>query len=237
VENLFFNPNLTAGVGNLLDDDEAYHAIKVLRVKVGEIIKISNGVNYWVRGPITQIDKRTLKISVEQSGNIENENPQLILVQALTKSERIKEMLELVTAAGVDQVIPWQSQRAIGKWQKDSQIKWQQSIQEACKQSRRVKLPILKKQLNTKELIDVLQSDFSIVLHESTTTKFSSLQIPNNISKIYLVIGPEGGITDQEIDSFVKIGSAVVKLGEPILRSAHAGIAALSALQTKLGKW
>lgn len=73
--------------------------------------------------------------------------------------------------------------------------------------------------------------------HGSSGNKFSGVEIPSGVEKIYIVIGPEGGITDSEIEVFKSSGTIVSRLGEPILRSAHAGFAALSALQTKIGRW
>jgi 16S rRNA (uracil1498-N3)-methyltransferase len=58
-----------------------------------------------------------------------------------------------------------------------------------------------------------------------------------NLDRIYLIVGPEGGITEEELQLFSSTNATVVRLGAPILRSAHAGFAAMSALQTKLGRW
>ncbi|CAB5059505.1 unannotated protein [freshwater metagenome] len=63
------------------------------------------------------------------------------------------------------------------------------------------------------------------------------MNIPKDVAIIYLVIGPEGGITEEELQMFNGGTSNIIKLGEPVLRSAHAGFAALAAVQTKLGRW
>ena len=78
---------------------------------------------------------------------------------------------------------------------------------------------------------------FSLIFHEGASTNFSEVDIPKDISSIYLVIGPEGGITEDELKMFTGSTSNIIKLGEPVLRSAHAGFAALAAVQTKLGRW
>ncbi len=82
-----------------------------------------------------------------------------------------------------------------------------------------------------------MKNNVSVVFHESLGDKFSGLEIPCDVNIIYIVIGPEGGITDSEIEVFKSSGAIISRLGEPILRSAHAGFAALSALQTKIGRW
>ena len=235
--NLFFTKNLTDSKQFILEGEEAHHAIRVLRLSVGEILKISDGKNHWIEGPIVEISKKKLTVAVEQYRDIQMPTPELVLVQALTKSERTKEMLELVTISGVDRIIPWASQRTISKWQADSQDRWLQTIQEACKQSKRVRVPVISNQMVTREVCEELNLGYSIIFHESATSKFSEISIPSNLQRIYLVIGPEGGITDDEIELFKASGSIITRVGEPILRSAHAGFAALSAIQTKIGRW
>ena len=235
---LFFVDNLDGGNSQLLDKDEAHHAIKVLRVKIGEEIMISDGSGNWVSGPITDIEKKTLLIKVSNRGEKKSNKPELVIVQAITKSDRNKEMLELITVAGVDRIIPWQSDRAISKWQSDSVDKWELTIKESCKQARRVVMPKLSKSVNSKQLGEELSSiPFSIIFHEEASTNFSEVNIPSDIASIYLIIGPEGGITDEELLMFKGISSNIVRLGELVLRSAHAGFAALAAIQTKLGRW
>jgi 16S rRNA (uracil1498-N3)-methyltransferase len=235
---LFFVDNLSGGNSQLLDNNEAHHAIKVLRVKIGEEIMISDGSGNWVSGPIQELGKKTLLIKASNQGEKKLNKPELVIVQAITKSDRNKEMLELITVAGVDRIIPWQSDRSISKWQSDSADKWELTIKESCKQARRVVMPKLSKSVNSKQLVEELSSiPFSIIFHEAASTNFSDVNVPSDITSIYLIIGPEGGITDEELLMFKGIASNIVRLGEPVLRSAHAGFAALAAVQTKLGRW
>ena len=235
---LFFSDQISTGQRQVLENEEAHHAIKVLRLNTGEVIKISDGVGNWVSGPIVEIAKKELFISITERGEIQAAKPELVLVQAITKSDRNKEMLELAVEAGVDRIIPWQSERSISKWQSDSEQKWQVGIKQSCKQARQVKLPQLMQVMSTSEVIKSIgEGGFGIVFHEESSTKFSDLTIPNSQSIVYLVIGPEGGISEQELLSFQNNGSRVVRLGDTVLRSAHAGFAALSAVQTKLGRW
>ena len=105
---LFFTDQINNGSTQTLDKDESHHAIKVLRLNLGEVIKISDGVKKWVSGPIIEISKKELTISVLEKGEFEEKKPELVLVQAVTKSDRNKEMLELVIESGVDRIIPWQ---------------------------------------------------------------------------------------------------------------------------------
>jgi 16S rRNA (uracil1498-N3)-methyltransferase len=235
---LFFTDQINDGSIQTLDNDDAHHAIKVLRLKLGEVIKISDGVKKWVSGSIIEISKKELTISISERGDFEEKKPELVLVQAVTKSERNKEMLELAVEAGVDRIIPWQAERSISKWQSDSAQKWEIGIKEACKQARQVRLPKLMPMLTTAGVVQLLSKDARIIVfHESASEKFTQLQLPESLASIYLVIGPEGGISQSELSIFENGGSKIVRLGETVLRSAHAGFAAISAVQTKLGRW
>jgi 16S rRNA (uracil1498-N3)-methyltransferase len=235
---LFFTDQINDGSIQTLDNDDAHHAIKVLRLKLGEVIKISDGVKKWVSGSIIEISKKELTISISERGDFEEKKPELVLVQAVTKSERNKEMLELAIEAGVDRIIPWQAERSISKWQSDSAQKWEIGIKEACKQARQVRLPKLMPMLTTAGVVQLLSKDARIIVfHESASEKFAQLQLPESLASIYLVIGPEGGISQSELSIFENGGSKIVRLGETVFRSAHAGFAAISAVQTKLGRW
>ena len=235
---LFFVNELSTAGTQEIDEEDAHHAVKVLRLNIGEEIKISDGKGNWVSGPISQISKKALQISIAERGEESTNKPELILVQAITKSDRSREMLELITAAGVDQVIPWQAERSISEWQDDSERKWLATIKESCKQSRRVRVPAIRKIMNTTSLAkEINTKNLGLVFHESSEIKFAETQISSNLDAIYLIIGPEGGITDNELAIFQSSGSMIVRLGPTVLRSAHAGFAALSAVQTKLGRW
>jgi 16S rRNA (uracil1498-N3)-methyltransferase len=92
--------------------------------------------------------------------------------------------------------------------------------------------------LTTAGVVQLLSKDARIIVfHESASEKFAQLQLPESLASIYLVIGPEGGISQNELSIFENGGSKIVRLGETVIRSAHAGFAAISAVQTKLGRW
>ena len=134
--------------------------------------------------------------------------------------------------SGVTNIYPWQSARAIGK----ESDKWQVAAIEASKQSRRFYIPKVAPKIEGAEALDLLkQFDQVLICHESATTKLSEVVKP--VAKTLIVIGPEGGITDEELETFESVGGKVVKLGRPVLRSAHAGIAAISAASALMKVW
>ena len=235
---LFFVDQLSAGNTQELTGDEGHHAVAVMRLNIGEQIKIADGAGNWVSGTITEVGKKSLKIDVAERGSAQSGKPELIVVQAVTKSDRTKEMLELLTVAGADQIIPWQAERCISKWQGDSASKWLVMIKEAAKQARRVKLPVLADEVSTNQLVKLFNpSDKVVILHESASNGISQINFSNESKKIFIIIGPEGGISDSEIKQLEAAGAVTARMGDLVLRSAHAGFAALSAIQTSIGRW
>jgi 16S rRNA (uracil1498-N3)-methyltransferase len=147
-------------------------------------------------------------------------------------------MLELLTVSGADQIIPWQAERCISKWQGDSASKWLVLIKEAAKQARRVKLPVLSDEVSTNQLVKLFNpSDKVVILHESASNGISQINFSNELQRIFIIIGPEGGISDSEITQLEAAGAVTARMGDLVLRSAHAGFAALAAIQSSIGRW
>ena len=235
---LFFVSDLGASATIDVDGDEAHHAIKVLRVGIGEEILLADGGGAWARGKVETITKRSFGVEVLERGIAEPVLPELIVVQALMKSDRAKEAIELLTVAGASTIIPWQSERSIAKWQPDLGEKWMATSIAAAKQSRRLVLPEIEGPITTAQIARRFGETANLfVLHEGATTRLS--QAANTLvdAPIVVVIGPEGGLTGEELGHLGAAGASVVLLGNEVLRSAHAGFAALSAISALTGRW
>ena len=220
--------------------DEAHHAIKVLRIKLGEEILVSDGAGNWVRAVVENIEKKTFTAKVLERGFQEEKSPRLIVVQGLPKSDRVKDAIEILVESGVDLIIPWQADRSISKWQKDSLGKWQSAAVAATKQSRRFRKPEIIDGLSLSELLEIESENSAVlVMHESATTKLSEVVTSKfaGMNEIIIVIGPEGGISDSELAVLEGAGAHIVGLGPEVFRSAHAGGAALSAVSALIGRW
>lgn len=226
---LFFVDNINSPE---LTGDNAHHAERVLRMNVGEEILVSDGAGKWARCAIQSLSKKSVELKVIESGYEEQEAQSVSVLQALPKSDRAKENVELLTAAGVTNIYPWQSARAIGK----ESDKWEVAAIEASKQSRRFRIPKVSPKLDTAKAIELFKDfDQVLVCHESAKSKVSESVKP--ATKTLIVIGPEGGITDDELAQFESAGAKIIKLGRPVLRSAHAGIAAISAVSALMRVW
>ena len=233
---LFFVPDLPTQVGASysFNSEDANHAIKVLRIEVGEIFRVSDGNGGWANVQVTEVTKRSLETTVLEVGRQEPLEIKFTVVQALPKSDRAKEAVELLTEAGADVIVPWLANRSISRTEVIS--KFATTAREASKQSRRLFIPQLHETVKEKGVIELIKSaDLALVLHESAQVKLSEVITPQTRAKnVVVVIGPEGGITDEELAAFAAAGAHVAGLGRPILRSAHAGLAALSAINSLL---
>ena len=215
-----------------LTGENAHHAVRVLRLKIGEEILVSDGLGKWARCEVLSIAKSEVNLQVKESGIEDSPKIEISVLQALPKSDRARETVELLTAAGVTNIYPWQAARSIGK----ESEKWEVAAIEASKQSRRFFLPKVSGKIETSNALSLVQSyEQVLICHESAVNQLSETVKP--ASKTLIIIGPEGGLTEEELSAFQTAGGKVVKLGRPILRSAHAGIAAVSAVSALMKVW
>ena len=233
---LFFVPDLPSQVGASysFNSEDANHAIKVLRIEVGEIFRVSDGNGGWANVQVSEVTKRSLETTVLEVGRQEPLEIKFTVVQALPKSDRAKEAVELLTEAGADVIVPWLANRSISRTEVIS--KFATTAREASKQSRRLFIPQLHETVKERGVVELIKNaDLALVFHESAQVKLSEILAPQTKAKnVVIVIGPEGGITEEELAAFAAAGAHVAGLGRPILRSAHAGLAALSAVNSLL---
>lgn len=235
---LFFVDDLPTSIGALYEfqNEDALHAVRVLRTTVGDTFNLSDGNGAWSKVVVREVAKKSLRVEVLESGFEEPLAQTFTIIQAIPKGDRIKEAIELCTEGGADRIVMWKSARSIGK-SEDKIEKLQTTAREASKQSRRFRIPAVVGVATTENIIDeIAKVDLAIVLHEAAVKPISQVVIPG-VKKVAIIIGPEGGLTDEEVDTFAAAGAKVALLGRPVLRSAHAGLAALSAVNTALSVW
>jgi 16S rRNA (uracil1498-N3)-methyltransferase len=164
------------------------------------------------------------------------------LAQALAKGDRDELAVQAATELGVSVVVPWQSERSVSKWVGDKVAKgvarWTAIVREASKQSMRSRIPVVNKPVSTSEVCASAPDATWIVLdprgEQSLSNWYATAGRPTTIG---IVVGPEGGIADNEIDSFRALGATPVRLDGPILRTSTAGPAAIAALLALGGVW
>lgn len=233
---LFFVPDLPTEIGALysFNSEDANHAIKVLRIEVSEIFRIGDGKGGWASVKVLEVTKRSLEVKVIEVGQEEPLAIKFTVVQGLPKSDRAKEAIELLTAAGADVIVPWLANLSVSRTEVIS--KFANTAREASKQTRRLFIPEIHSTVKENGVVELIRgADLALVFHESAQVKLSTaIDTLENYKNVVIVIGPEGGITESELQAFSAAGAKVVGLGRPVLRSAHAGLAALSAINSLL---
>jgi 16S rRNA (uracil1498-N3)-methyltransferase len=236
---LFFVPDLPTAVGSTYEfgGEDAGHAIRVLRTQIGDGLALSSGQGAWSIVEVIAIAKKSMTVRVLSTGFEEALPVEFTVAQALTKGDRIKESIELNTAGGADVILLWAATRSIGKATPDLMQKLATTAREASKQTRRNRIPFVMGVLDAKKIAaEIPNYDLAILFHEGASQKLTDFVKPG-AKKVLLIVGPEGGITDEELALFKSAGAQVALMGRPIFRSAHAGMAALSGVNAALKIW
>ena len=165
------------------------------------------------------------------------------MVQALPKGDRGEVAVETMTETGVDAIVPWQAGRCITQWKGErglkSLAKWRSTAREAGKQSRRVRFPDVREAMTTKQVAALLaRADLAVVLHEDRDRlgRAATADLPAR-GEIVLVVGPEGGVSPEELATFAAAGAKPYRLGGSVLRTSTAGTVAAAVLMARTGRW
>ena len=223
----------------VLDGDEGRHAVAVRRIRVGEKIELTDGNGVKAICAVVSVSKHSLDAEVE-SVNVEPK-PEVTftVVQALAKGDRSDLALEILTEVGVDSITPWSAAHSIAKWDETDKglLKWQRVVREATKQARRSWIPQISALHSTSEVADLLaNADLALVLHESADQSISDIEVPEHGSVI-VVVGPEGGVSPEELKVFAQSGAKIVRMGAPVMRTSTAGGVALGVLMSATKRW
>lgn len=226
------------GASVTLDGAEGRHAVTVRRTRVGEQLELVDGTGLRLRCTVTAVDRASLVARVDELTSEPPPSPRLVVVQALAKGERSELAVETVTEVGADVVVPWAAARCVVQWKGErgakSLARWRSTALAAAKQARRARVPEVAEPATTAKVARLLaEAALPVVLHESATVPLASLAVPAT-GDIVVVVGPEGGITPDELGAF---GVEPVRLGSTVLRTSTAGVAACSALLARSPRW
>jgi 16S rRNA (uracil1498-N3)-methyltransferase len=237
---LFLVDELPAGDRFALSGDEGRHASRVRRLAVGEELLVGDGRGGLLDCTVAAVQADGLDLRVSSRRQVPAVDPRLVVVQALPKGERAELAVETMTELGVDEIVPWAAARSIAQWHgprgDKALAKWRRTAREAAKQSRRAWIPDVVGLASTADVAERLRGGTGLVLHEAAAAPLAAAALPSS-GDLVVVVGPEGGIDDDELERFAAAGARAVRLGEPVLRTSTAGAAALAALSLRLGRW
>ena len=231
-----------AGGALTVDGPEGRHAVSVRRLRVGEAVVLTDGRGAGAEGTVTAVEgKDRLTVVVDDLRTETPAAPRITVVQALPKGDRGELAVETMTETGVDVIVPWAAARCVTQWKGERAAKalgkWRTTAREAGKQSRRLTFPEVTDPLTTKQVAALLAgADFAAVLHEEGSTPLATAELPAT-GGIVLVVGPEGGVSPEELAAFAEAGAAPYRLGRSVLRTSTAGTAATALLLGRTGRW
>ena len=223
----------------ILQGTEARHAVTVSRLAPGERISIGNGAGLVATGIVVHAEHTRLEVEVDAVETTERAHPAIFLAQALAKGDRDELAVQAATELGVDGVIPWAAARSISRWDGAKVAKgrdrWIAVVREAAKQSLRAWLPDVLDLATTKQLAQLSPASHLVVLDPTAAVSIAELELDDR--DVVVLVGPEGGVADHELDALTAAGSSAVRLGPEVLRTSTAGPAAIAILNLRLGRW
>lgn len=229
-------PLPATGTEHVLDGPEGRHAAAVRRLRPGEELTLGDGRGALASCTALGVEGRdALRVSVRRRWVVPLPSLRVVLAQALVKGDRGELAVELATEAGVDAVLPWRAARCVARWDAGARgarqlARWRATAREAAKQARRAWLPEVLEAVDTDGLAArAAAADAAVVLHESAAAGLASVPLPA-AGELLLVVGPEGGITGDELAALVTAGAVPARLGPTVLRASTAGVVALGAL-------
>ena len=240
---MFLVDVLPGGPQFTLTGAEGHHAADVQRLRVGESLVLADGRGGTAPAEVTRVGRGSIDVAVGPRNRAAAPDPRLVVAQGIAKGDRAELAVQAMTEIGVDEILPWAASRSVAQWRGDRGVKarekWVSTAREAAKQARRPWLPAIggDPDCSTKRVAARLTAAAAaFVLHEEATERLSAAELPPS-GEIVLVVGPEGGIGDAELGVFVSAGASVVRLGDSVLRTSTAGVAALAVLSARLGRW
>lgn len=225
----------------VLDGPEGRHAATVRRLSPGERVVLTDGHGLSADCRVVEVGPDRLELVVDARTETPEPQPRLVVVQALPKGNRGELAAATMTEVGVDVIVPWAAQRCVTRWSGDrgdkALTKWRTTVREAAKQARRSRFPDVTDLATTESVAALLASAaMPVVLHEDATAALSAADVPRD-GDVVVVVGPEGGVSPEELNAFDNAGATAYRLGPTVLRTSTAGPAALAVLLARTPRW
>jgi 16S rRNA (uracil1498-N3)-methyltransferase len=217
----------------VLEGPEGHHAADVMRLRVGEELLLSDGRGRMAAAVVQAVGRGRLDLTVFDEWYAQRPAPRLVVAQGIAKGDRGELAVQAMTEVGVDEIVPWAAARSVARWRDDRPLqRWRSVAREAAKQARRAWLPEVSPVSST----GALAPRVTFVLHEEATERLSTVSLPA-LPELVIAVGPEGGVAPEELAAFEAAGAVPVRLGDTVLRTSTAGVAALAVLSARLSRW
>ena len=236
---VFTNQALSPGLEVTLDDMASKHLGTVLRLTPGDPVTLFNGQGGEFAAAIMGSDKKKVTVLIGDYLEINRESPLLIhLGIGISRGDRMDWVIQKATEVGVTEITPLITQRTEVKLVENriqnKLFHWQKICISACEQSYRTKIPQIHLPIKMNQWIADDKSEKKLVLHHRGENTLSAIK-EEKISSISLLVGPEGGLTEEEIQASTHKNFEQLTLGPRVLRTETAPVAAISIIQSIWG--
>ncbi|MFO8141742.1 MAG: 16S rRNA (uracil(1498)-N(3))-methyltransferase [Marinobacter sp.] len=234
IPRIFTNSLLRVGSQCELDDNAAHHVGRVLRMQPGQQLRLFNNDGQDYSASITQAGKKSVIVDIQSAEANHTESPlNITLGQSLSKGDRMDYAVQKAVEMGVTTIVPLSTDRCEVKLKGDREDKrlrhWQQIAISAAEQCGRARVPDILPVMTVQDWLQHSQTcDLRLVLHHRTEHSLNTLAKPASVA---LMIGPEGGLTADEIDLAEQNGFLPIALGPRVLRTETAPVAAIALCQ------
>jgi 16S rRNA (uracil1498-N3)-methyltransferase len=225
-----------------IEGDEVRHIRKVLRLKTGDEIFVFDGLGREFEGMIIEERRTSVMVKIQRSLSPRRDSPlEVTLAQSLLKGEKMDYLIQKATELGIKEIIPFFSSRSVPLLEKSRSLRrhhrWEKIAVEASKQCGRGVVPKIESLQTYSDMLRSASTDhLRLILWERDGIKLKEmLKGSKERKKIFFVIGPEGGFSQDEIEKAEKAGFVAVTLGKRILRAETASLCFLSILQYEWG--
>lgn len=229
-----------------LDGEEHHHLSRVLRVRPGQKVWLMDEKGSSFRAEVVEVNRRQTRLLVLEREETSTSKIRLILAQALIRSRNMELIIQKATELGVRAVVPVDASRSVLRLEGREGARlerWRKIAREAAKQSRRTDVPLVHVPQSFSEFLESRDEPKRFFLSEEGGTPFRDILINNSLEAgaqgntgVILLVGPEGGWSEEEQQQAREQGFSAVSLGKRILRSETAAIAALATIQIFWGE-
>lgn len=233
----FFDENITDQTTDItLYGDNAHHAIRVLRVKIGENVVVCNNNCKDFNCVISSITEKSVLLKVESISQNTAEPTKLItLFQGIAKGDKMDTIIQKAVEMGANSIVPVITARCVVKLTPKDMVakvtRWQKIAYEAARQCGRGRLPIVEPVVSFLKACELMKKyDASVLLYEEINGHQFSDDDIRNAKSISFMVGPEGGFDSFEIDLAKENNLQIRAFGKRIMRTETAGVAFLSVL-------
>ena len=224
-----------------LEGDEAHHAARVARLRVGESVDLVDGQGRRLHGEVMAVSRDRVDVAIHREDHEPQPSPRIVVVQALAKGDRAEHAVSAMTEVGVDVIVPWSAQHCVATWAGErvekGPARWRTTARASAKQARRSRLPVISPLHATTDLDSWIRgSALAVCLDESADQPVATLDIPDE-GDIVLLVGPEGGISPAERERLASLGAVTGRLGPSVLRTSTAGAVAAAVVLSRTARW